>query len=184
MEFTNEQKLIITLLTEIHASLEIRDGVDPEFVQNAVTSGRTWALHWQYPGIFRGEAETPDEVIFVTQVLELWERIERSYAELSEEGKAQVERDADPLGTHVTFPGFDGNGGDGDAYGTAHLLINKMGRWEDFSDRDLNSHMPMGESYQRMLDALKDLDKGSMDYYFSPEELVVLMKSRMHPSNR
>ncbi|MBP1126471.1 MULTISPECIES: YfbU family protein [Pseudomonas] len=184
MEFTNEQKLIITLLTDIHAALEIRDSVDPSFVQDAVSSGRTWALEWQYPGIFEGRAETPAQVLFVVSVLEMWERLERSYAELNKESHANIAERAAPFGGKPVFPGFDGNGGDGDAYGTANLLINQMGRWTSFQSHDLNSHMPMSDSYQRMLETLSELDKGHADYYFSQDEIVALLRSRIHPENR
>lgn len=184
MEFTDEQKLIVTLLTDIHAALEIKNSIDPEFVQDAVSSGRTWALQWQYPGIFHGEANTPEPVIFVTKVLELWERLERSYAELTDESRADVTERAKPFGNGVSFPGFDGNGGDEDAYGTAHVLINQMGRWSDFKDRDLNSHMPMNDTYQRMLESLHQMNKNYSEYYFSPDEIVKLLTARIHPANR
>ena len=184
MEFTNEQKLIVTLLTDIHAELNIKNSIDPEFVQDAVCNGRAWALQWQYPGIFEGEADTPEHVTFVVKVLELWERLERSYAELSDESRADVAEKAKPFGRKVTFPGFDGNGGDGDAYGTAHMLINQMGRWSSFKDRDLNSHMSTQDEYRRMLEALAELNKDHSDYYFSPDQIIALLLSRVHPANR
>ena len=184
MEFTDEQKLIVTLLTDIHAALKIKNSIDPEFVQDAVCSGRTWALEWQYPGIFQGESDTPEHVIFVTKVLGLWERLERSYAALPDVSRADIAERAKPFGDGVAFPGFDGNGGDDDGYGTAHMLIGKMGRWSDFKGRDLNSHMPMGDAYRRMLEVLVELDKDPIDYHFSPDEIVALLMSRVHPENR
>lgn len=184
MEFTDEQKLIVALLTDIHAALNIQNSVDPVFVQDAVMSGRTWALRWQYPGIFQGAADTPADVKFVADVLQLWQRIEESYAQLGDDDRAEVETKANPFGTHVVFPGFDGNGSDGDAYGTAHVLIEQLGRWPGFKGRDLNSHGPMNDSYQRMLDALHALRKDAMDYYLSADEIAVLLLARAHPDNR
>ncbi|GAD62039.1 hypothetical protein [Aquipseudomonas alcaligenes] len=58
MEFSNAQKMIITLLTDIHSALKIQDSVDPDFVQRMVVSDNGWALAWQYPGIFETGEET------------------------------------------------------------------------------------------------------------------------------
>lgn len=184
MEFTNEQKLIITLLTDIHAALKISDSVDPQFVQEVVSNNQGWALDWQYPGIFGGGAEeTPEHVVFVTKVLNLWERVEQSYAKLGDVEKADIATQAYPFGQDPAFSGFDGNGADGDAYSTTGLLINRMDKWTTFQGRDLNSHAPMSGAYQRMLYSLDELQKSPRDYYFSPDELVILLKAQAHPDN-
>lgn len=44
MEFSNPQKLIVTLLTDIHQALDIKNSVDPLLVQRVVNSDRGWAL--------------------------------------------------------------------------------------------------------------------------------------------
>ncbi|MCY1435547.1 hypothetical protein D9M71_516460 [compost metagenome] len=91
MEFSNQQKLIITLLTDIHAKLEIDNSVDPVFVQRMAQGDQGWALEWAYPGLFEEAGETPAEVRFVADVLDMWEAIELSYANLNEEQKAELE---------------------------------------------------------------------------------------------
>jgi uncharacterized protein YfbU (UPF0304 family) len=184
MEFTNEQKLIVALLTDIHAALNIEDSLDPVFVQDKVNSGRTWALHWKYPGLFQDRFETPANVKFVADVLDLWERLEQSYASINQEGVAALVALSPTYGDNVSFPGFDGNGGDYDGYSTARILIEELGRWSSFKGRDLNAHMPMADVYERMLDASRALGKGDYEYEYSVEEMAEILNARIHPDNR
>lgn len=182
MEFTNAEKLIIAMLAEIHSALKIKDGLDPDLIQSAVSSGHSWALHWQYPGLFQGENDTPNEVRAVAETLDLWERLERSFAEYPADARKELARLSPIYGQNVRFPGFDGNGEDG--YSIAHVLINDLGRWSSFHGRDLNSHMPLSDAYYRMLETLPELNKGPMDYAFSVAEAAQLLNSMVHPSNR
>ncbi|WP_116827344.1 YfbU family protein [Pseudomonas syringae] len=184
MDFSNEQKLIIALLTDIHSKLEIKDGLDPAFVNDKVQSGHTWALRWQYPGVFSEGYETPSKVRFVVRVLDLWERIEFSVKDLSSDQRTQLAAIAPLHGDNPKFSGFDGNGGDRDGYSVAHILIEEMGRWGMFKGRDLNSHTQMSEVYDRMLNALDRLNKDSSDFSFSLEELGALLNAKTHPDNR
>lgn len=184
MEFTNEQKLIVALLTEIHEALDIKNGLDPVFIQDKVSSGRVWALHWKYPNLFQGGGEPPVNVQFVASVLDLWERLEHSHASLNQEGVATLTALSPVYGERVQFPGFDGNGGDHDGYSIARILIEELGRWSSFQGRDLNAHMPMADSYERMLEVSRSFDKGSYDYEFSAEEMAEILNARIHPDNR
>jgi uncharacterized protein YfbU (UPF0304 family) len=183
MEFTNEQKLIVTLLTEIHAALNIKDGVDPMFVQEMVATGRTWALEWQYPGIFQTSTETPPEVGFVLDALDMWDVLERTHEGLSPADQAEFLR-LSPKSDHgVSFFGFDGN--HGEEYSIAHILINKMEKWSRFAGRDLNSHMPTVDIYSRMLEVYRPLhDQNPYQATLSPQGLAAVMNARIHPDNR
>lgn len=183
MEFSNEQKLIITLLTDIHAKLEIDDSVDPEFVQRMVSSDEGWALQWKYPGLF-SDGETPPHVSFVCETLDLWECLEASYEELTDEQREELEQLAGVFGKNVRFPGFDGN--NEHAYlGAARILINDLDRWERFKGRDLNSHASLAEAYRRMLDCYEELpDDAKYDRLLSVEELAEVLNERVHPANR
>lgn len=183
MEFTNEQKLIVALLTEIHKELDIENGLDPEFIQDKVSSGHTWALRWKYPGLFQDSVEPPENVKFVADVLDLWERLEQSHAALNQEGIATLNT-LSRMGERVRFPGFDGNGGDYDGYSIARIMIEELERWSTFRGRDLNAHMPMADAYRRMLDASQSLGKGHYDYEFSVEEMAEILNAWIHPDNR
>lgn len=184
MEFTNEQKLIVALLTEIHAALNIEGGLDPIFIQDKVSSGRTWALRWQYSGLFESDAETPVDVKFVAKVLDLWERLEHSFNSLSEAQKTELSELSPIHGNNVRFRGFDGNGGDRDGMSTAHILVEEMGRWSVFKGRDFNAHMPMSGGYERMLEAFEALNKGHIDYALTVEEMAQVLDAVTHPANR
>lgn len=181
MEFTHSEKLIVAMLAEIHSALKIKDGLDPDLIQNVVSSGHTWALHWQYPGLFQGVNDTPNEVLVIANILDLWERLERTFAAYPADAREELAR-LSVYGDNVRFLGFDGNGGDG--YSIANILINDLGRWSSFYGRDLNSHAPMSDAYARMLDTLAGLNKGTMDYAFTVEETAQLLNSMTHPSNR
>lgn len=181
MDFSDEQKLIIALLTEVHSALEIEDGLDSDFIQRQVTDNRSWALHWRYGHLFSDRYENPPNVKFVCKVLDLWERIENSYSEYSVESRAELERLAPVFGQRVMFSGFDGNGGDRDGYGIAQTLVGDLGRWNRFRDRDLNAHCEMSPVYERMLSALASLNKDSSDYFLSVDEMAELLNAQAYP---
>lgn len=183
MEFSDEQKLIITLLTDIHAKLEIKDSVDPLFVQRMVNEDQAWALGWAYPGLYE-RVETPAHVKFVADVLEMWEVLEREFSALSADEKQRLIELAPVFGRDVTFQGFDGNH-EYRERSIAHILINDLGRWTMFEGRDLNSHMSSIEGYQRMLQAYERLpDESKYERSLSVEEIASVVNERTHPSNR
>ena len=183
MEFSDEQKLIITLLTDIHAKLEIEDSVDPLFVQRMVNENQAWALEWAYPGLFES-ADTPGYVRFVADVLDMWETLERSFSELSVEEKQRLAELAPVFGERVEFQGFDGNK-EFRERSVAKILINDLDRWEIFKGRSLNSHMGSIDAYTRMLEVYGQLpDEAKYDRQLSPEELAEVMNERVHPGNR
>ena len=62
----------------------------------------------------------------VVNVLDMWSFIEEAYEKLSYDQKAQIEREAEPLGKHVMFAGFDGNN-ESRQIGIARFLIEKNG---------------------------------------------------------
>ncbi|MFD1691901.1 hypothetical protein ACFSHR_11245 [Azotobacter chroococcum] len=109
MEFSNQQKLIITLLTDIHARLGIDNSVDPLFVQRMVQRGHGWALGWAYPGLFEDGIEPPEAVTFVAEVLTMWEAIEETYAGFDQARKDQLAELAPTFGRDPQFRGFDGS---------------------------------------------------------------------------
>jgi uncharacterized protein YfbU (UPF0304 family) len=183
MEFSNEQKLIITLLTDIHAKLDIKNSVDPLFVQRMVNDDQAWALGWAYPGIYEN-VETPQNVRLVADILEMWEVLEREFSALSVEQKQRLEELAPVFGGDVTFHGFDGNS-EYRERSIARILVNDLGRWTRFEGRDLNSHMPSIEGYQRMLQAFENLpEQAKYERSLSVEEIASVVNERTHPSNR
>ena len=181
MNFSNEQKLIITLLTDIHAHLDIQGSVDPTFVQKVVELDQCWALEWKYPGLF-SEEETPASVQFVADTLDLWETLEISYNRLEAGEKDELSRLAEPFGDNVVFPGFDGHT---QYLGIAKILINDLDRWEHFKGHKLDAHAPTTDGYRRMIECYKQLPREvRFDRDLNVEEIAQLLKERVHPSCR
>ena len=134
-----------------------------------------------FPGV-RGARNVlrlrPRVVSEVFDVLDMWSFIERGYAKLSEKDKKRVESEAAPLGNDVTFRGFDGNN-ESDHYSVALFLINDMGRFNCFKDRDLNSHFPSINDYRRMLAVFEPMRKTLVGRALSASQIINLQKARM-----
>ena len=72
MQLSDGEKLILFMLSEIHAHLKIKNGVDADFVQAAISHGNLWALKERYTGIF-DVPEVPDDVVKeVEDILWMW----------------------------------------------------------------------------------------------------------------
>lgn len=183
MEFSNEQKLIITMLTDIHSALKIKDSVDPDFVQRMVMSDNGWALAWQYPGIYERAAETPAKVKFVVDVLDMWDTIERYCDDLNAAERQQLAELAPVFGKNPVFRGFDGNN-EAEERSIVGILVNDLGRWEIFEGRDTNSHAPLSDAYTRMREVYEGIIGTSYEFAPSIEELADLLNAQIHPDNR
>ena len=107
----------------------------------------------------------------------MWRFIEEGYQALSSTDKAQLAKDAEPFGTHVEFPGFDGN--HEPHYHVATYMINDMRhRFESFKGRDLNSHHASVDSYGRMYKVFDPIRANLHNRTLNLAELTQLMKAR------
>lgn len=175
MNFTNEQKLIVALLCEIHQGLKIEGDLDSALIADALWSDNTWALPWEY-GFLLQQGETPTHVKHVVDTLDMWWFIELSYAQLTPEEKADF---ATVWEWEPKFPGFDGNE-EGEYLSAARFLIDKLHRFTDFANRkDLNSHHPTVDRDRRMLERFEPMRKtlGDRDKRFlSVDDLKELFR--------
>ncbi|EJE4164467.1 YfbU family protein, partial [Vibrio parahaemolyticus] len=137
----------------------------------------------KYSGIPFESQETPQIVKEVLNILDMWSFIERSYASLTDENKAYVEREASPFGRDPKFPGFDGNN-ETDYMGAASFLVNDLDRFAEFKGRDFNSHCPSVDGYQRMMNVYKPIMKANGYQLLTAVELVQILLERIHPSMR
>jgi len=152
MNLTDGEKLILTLLCDIHSHLKIENGVDSKLIQEALSGGHLQALKDEYSGIF-DVSEKPKEVVKeVEDILFMWLMLERGYASLSPGDKERVRNAANVSDASVRFHGFDGNN-EGEYFSTARFVVRQLGKFQEFKGRDLNSHMPSIEMYRRMLAA-------------------------------
>lgn len=183
MKITDGEKLILLMLGELYDKLGVEGEVEPDFIRSAIFSNNTWSIPWKYVGIPFEEQETPEVVKEVLDILDMWSMIERSYENLSNESKEFVEKEASPFGKDPKFPGFDGNN-ETEYMGTASFLVNDLDRFEEFKGRNFNSHCPSIDSYRRMLSVFKPLLQNLNFRPLSAQNIVDILKERVHPDNR
>lgn len=185
MEFSNQQKLIITLLTDIHSHLEVDSDIDPDFVQRMVAGEHGWALSWKYPGLFEESGDAPEGVKYVADVLEMWSVLEESFKNLDEAGLKALADSCGYAGKEVKFPGFDGNNEHRYLH-IARIFVEDLDRWSEFTGRIVNSHMPTTDSYSRMLAVFDEIQTNKMnngDYgLLGVEALAEVLNGHRHPS--
>lgn len=180
MKITDTDKLMLVMLSEIMEHLEIKGGVDPKFVQSAINSGNLWGLKWQYPGIFDME-ETPESVVReVGNYLDMWSFLEEGYESLSDTDREKVATEAEPFGTDVQFRGFDGNN-ETTHMGAARFLIDDLDRFSRFADRDLNSHAPSIDGYQRMYLVFEPIRRTLTGRQLGADEIIQILQARRYP---
>ncbi len=186
MEFSNQQKLIITLLTDLHTHLEVESDIDPDFVQRMVAGGHGWALGWKYPGLFEDLGDDPQDVKYVADVLEMWSVLEESFKALDEQGLKALQDACDVFGKDVKFQGFDGNN-EHRYISIARVFIEDLDRWSELSGRGLNAHMHTTDGYRRMLAVFNDVQSERMNNHdyglLGVEALAKVLNAQRHPSN-
>ncbi|MFV3350470.1 YfbU family protein [Aeromonas veronii] len=182
MNFTPEQRLIVGLLCDIHQKLEIRNSFDPEMITDAIQTGNEWAIDLEY-GEYLGSEITDPRFTFVSDVLNMCSIVEFSYSQLSEEEKTLV-----AAGTRYNpanaFYGFDGNN-EGAYMSAARFYVTRTNRFQEFTERDFNSHTPSVPAYERMLRVFNEVhDPIHGNVWLGANQIVAIMNERVHPDNR
>jgi uncharacterized protein YfbU (UPF0304 family) len=153
MKLSDSEKLSLLMLSEIHMALKLNNnGVDSKFITKAIESGNEWAISQRY-GDYLGfhDNERSSKIAYMYNVLEMWSFIEEGVEALSAQGKKELEEKAAPFGKNPRFSGFDGNN-ESKYHNIAHFIANEMDAFGGrFAKRDLNSHIPRVELYQKML---------------------------------
>ena len=146
MKLTDGEKIIIALLADIHKGLKIDGEIDVKRLMASIYGGHLWSLKWDMTGLLDNTEPEEHEIRQTADILDMWEMIELSLADLTDEGKAEVR--AANHGFDPVFMGFDAN--HDRHYGIARHLIHDMDRWQNFKGRDLNSHSEQVSGYLRM----------------------------------
>lgn len=184
MVLSNSEKLILIMLSELHKKLEVKGDINPDFVQSAIYSGNLWGLEWEYSGLFENRTETPAVVREVCDFLEMWGCLELSCSKLSNTEEAEIAKDAEPFGTDVKFPGFDGNH-EGEHMSVARFLTENLGRFSSFKDRaDLNAHTHTLDTHRRMYEVFEKLRPSLSTGIMNTAQITELLQARRHPSHR
>ncbi len=183
MKLNDGEKLILIMLCEIHQKLKIENGVDTKLVQEAIYGGNLWGIKWAFTGIFHDFEPTDDMVHETVDILDMFSFVEKAYEKLSPGDKARVEKEAAPLGKHVKFTGFDGNGEV--AYiSIAGFLIERLDRFQEFKGRDLNSHMPSLEAHRRMVVVFEPLRTSLGDSDLTTDQIIKILNARIRPDHQ
>lgn len=183
MKMSDGEKIVILMLTELCEKLGIHGEMDPDFLRSAIFNDMLWGIRWKYPGIPFSEAEDPAVVKEVVDILDMWSFVERAYAHLDADQKAELADLVSHFGKDPKFRGFDGNN-ESEYMGTALFLVNELERFQEFKGRDFNCHYPSIEMHQRMLAVFEPIRKNLGFRPMSLQELASILKAQVHPSAR
>lgn len=185
MKLSDGEKLIVALLCDIH-KVTVRKGggeIDVDLVMASLYGGHLWGLKWEMPGVFENEEPSEEEVHEVCDILNMWSNIENSYSLLNDEQKHSVAEGASPFGGDVKFRGFDGNR-ETSYMSIARFLVEKLHRFEEFCDHELNSHAPSLEAYRRMIVEYGKINESGSTSPLNEEQIIRLLREMIHPNNR
>ncbi|MBB6184929.1 YfbU family protein [Oleiagrimonas soli] len=178
MRLSNAEKLILTMLADIHKELNIQGDVDARFVTKAIYTGNTWALSWEMQSIVGDSPEpTPPIVSEVVDIIDMWSFIEEAYSSFDDAERKRVKDEAEPFGEHVEFAGFDGNN-ETEHMSIARFLVEEMNRFSRFKGRDLNSHYPSIDGYREMLAVFNPIRETLIGHGLSVDQLVAVLQAK------
>jgi uncharacterized protein YfbU (UPF0304 family) len=150
-------KLNLLMQADLYEKLGIEcNAVDTGLIKEAIASGNLWALRRKIHGVC-AEEKDHEVVAQVYDIMSMWQHIENSYKQLSQEGQARVTGEAARLVREPEFAGFAGND-EAQHLSVARFLIDQLGLYGLFKGRDLNchcpsvamQHLPMLIAYRRM----------------------------------
>jgi uncharacterized protein YfbU (UPF0304 family) len=177
VRFSDGEKMLLLMMRDVFKALKIKDpDLDPEFLADVIHGGHYWAPKWEMQGVFHDHVDDPSDVTHVVDVLDMWSFIEEAHEKFSSAQKKTVAEQAGPLGTYVVFAGFDGNN-EASQMSIARFLTSKMGRFERFKGRDLNSHHPTYNRYKRMVELFEPMRSNLIGTGLSVDQIVTLLKA-------
>jgi uncharacterized protein YfbU (UPF0304 family) len=180
VNFSDGERVLMLMMRDLYKRLEVEEAeIDADFLAEAIYGGHYWAPKWEMSALFHGEEDDPNDVHFVGEVLDMWSFIERSYERFDEKEKARIKTEAEPFGEDVRLRGFDGNN-ESSLLGIANFLIKKMGRFEEFRGRDLNSHSPSVDMHKRMLTVFAPMEKMLVGKGLNADQIIQLMQARAY----
>ena len=146
MRLTKTERLILANQYRILELLEPDNAESYEKIREGIEWGYEAAIDDVLSNIFDGLEKK--ECSFVVHVMSMYDALQRSYREL--EDKTGIEE------REVEFPGFDGNN-ETSYYAYAKYVVEREERFTYLKGADdLNSHMPMLQSYRQMLPVWED----------------------------
>lgn len=153
MGITEGEKLILSMLCDIHRHLGIKGEVDAGFVQSALAGGHDWALRRAFPALLAEFGDADEAVSEVQETLTMWSCIEEGRDRMSDADRSRVAEAALLPGGLVRFPGFERDGPDGLA-GIARVMIDQLGLFGRFRGRYIKQQTGRAEPDRRRMLAL------------------------------
>jgi uncharacterized protein YfbU (UPF0304 family) len=184
MQLSDGEKLILLMLCEIQEHLKMKGETNTGLIKEAIFSGNLWGLEWDMSGVFHG-SETPKHIVSETvDILCMWQRLEESYNRLSPDDKTWLAENVEVY-KNVKFDGFDGNDPTEVQYISAsRFLVEHLGRFEIFKNRDFNAHMTKLDAYRLMLPIFDPILKRVLNKDFSKEQIVSVLDAYIHPDHK
>lgn len=176
------ERLIISLLADVHEHLGIENSVSPQLLRAAVLDGHIWALDWTYQSLADDYSVDKNVVKHVVDTLDMYMFLETGFEALHPDEQERVK--AANYDSSPTFRGWDGNN-ESQYNSVASTLIDDMKRFGHFESRShLNSHMPSVDVYDRMLAAFIPIRETLSFSNLSADQIVAVLAERVHPANR
>lgn len=176
-DFSDGEKLITHMLCDIFKHLKINGEINPKFISSALVGGHYWALKSELSGIFHDHSDKKQSVNDVVDTLDMWSFIESGYAKLSIKQKELIKKEVPIFGEHVVFRGFDGNY-ESEHCSIAYFIVNDLNRFPLFAKRDLNSHVPMMNTYKRMFKVFEPIRVNIMGGELGTSEIIKILNAK------
>ena len=182
---SSAERLILALLCDLARNHSVQGGVEPEFVQEAISAGHYWAIESKYPDLVSVRRDPPEVVQEVRAILEMWTVIEYHYDRLEETDRALVKSESKLLADHVRpkFLGFYANEESGHL-SIAEFVINRLEHYPHFENRRLNTQWAVLDWYRRMLRIYEPMREKLLGRSLTASEIVGLLKESIHPDSR
>jgi uncharacterized protein YfbU (UPF0304 family) len=170
------EKLILSVLCGVSRKVDAEGMIDPDFLEDAIKGGHSWAIEWEHPTLSHGHTNTQNTANFVISVLSMWRLIEDSFSALADGDKALVRQQAGLPGDPV-FPGWDSEL-EANYKSTARFMTDRMNLFPMFEGRSASdSGEPVVARYKQMLAVLEDLGKSAGGEALDARELVSLLRT-------
>lgn len=177
-QFSDGEKLILVMLADLYKALKVKGEIDPDVVTEAIFNNQMWSLRWEMTGIFAGDEPSDEMVRETADIMSMWREIEFAYERLDAADKARLEAAVPYTGKNPKFEGFDGN--NDKQHGIANHLVNRMGRFEEFKGRSLNSHSSGSlPTYRNQLARKRRVEQSKeigTRYDLTVDDLIVILK--------
>jgi uncharacterized protein YfbU (UPF0304 family) len=177
IDLTPGEKLILVMLSDLSAKVEVEGEIDPEFMQAAIQGGHYWAIEWEHPSFTHSHANRHAHGQFVTDVLRMWKMIEDCFSALGPVDKGRVVVEAGLPGP-PTFPGWHGDS-ETDHKSIARFMTNRMNVFPSFKDKAVrDSGTPAIPGYRRMLSRFAEIRGPNRDKALDVDDIIALLQAQ------